>query len=46
MALIDAQSKWAIEAGEFRLWAGGAQPDLRHEERNAGLLSAGFSVAR
>ena len=46
MALIDSQGKWMIEPGEFRLWAGGAQPDLNYPERNAALLQVGFSVLR
>ncbi len=44
MALINDQGQWMIEPGEFRLWIGGRQPDLRRPDRNAGLLESKFNV--
>jgi beta-glucosidase len=46
MALVDDHGKWVVEPGEFRLWAGGRQPDLHHPERNPGLLKDHFVVDR
>ena len=44
MALVDDAGNWVVEPGEFKLWAGGCQPDLRQPSDGKAVLEGRFNV--
>jgi beta-glucosidase len=44
MSLADEQGQWILEPGEFRVWVGGQQPDLKGSVQPANVVSGQFTV--
>ncbi|MBN1887583.1 MAG: glycoside hydrolase family 3 C-terminal domain-containing protein [Thermoflexales bacterium] len=44
MSHADESGKWVLEAGEFQVWAGGQQPDLKASSQAANVLEGRFVV--
>jgi beta-glucosidase len=44
MSYADDDGKWVLEGGEFQVWAGGQQPDLKASSQAANVLEGRFVV--
>jgi beta-glucosidase len=44
MSFADESGKWVLEPGEFRVWIGGQQPNLRVSAQDANVLEGQFVV--
>ncbi len=45
MSFADNNGEWQLEPGEFRVWVGGQQPNLKADEQPANVLGGQFTVA-
>jgi beta-glucosidase len=44
MSFADEDGKWVLEPGEFKVWVGGQQPDLKISPQPANVLAGQFVV--
>ena len=44
MSLVDADGRWVLEPGEFKVWVGGQQPNLKTTAQPANVLAGQFTV--
>jgi beta-glucosidase len=44
MSLVDEQGQWILEPGEFKVWVGGQQPDLKGGVQPANVVGGQFAV--
>jgi beta-glucosidase len=44
MSFADEQGQWILEAGEFKVWLGGQQPNLKVSTQPANVLEGKFNV--
>jgi beta-glucosidase len=44
MSFADEQGQWVLEPGEFKVWVGGQQPDLKTGSQPANVLEGAFAV--
>jgi beta-glucosidase len=44
MSLVDDDGQWVLELGEFRVWVGGQQPNLKTSSQPANVVGGRFEV--
>ncbi|MCB9105230.1 MAG: fibronectin type III-like domain-contianing protein [Anaerolineales bacterium] len=44
MSLVDADGRWVLEPGEFKVWVGGQQPNLKTAAQPVNVLAGQFTV--
>jgi hypothetical protein len=44
MSFADENGKWVLEPGEFKVWAGGQQPNLKISPQPANVVEGQFTV--
>ena len=44
MSFVDDKGEWVLEAGEFKVWVGGQQPDLDNDQQPVNVLEGQFTV--
>ncbi|MBI1882065.1 MAG: fibronectin type III-like domain-contianing protein, partial [Chloroflexi bacterium] len=44
MSFVDNDGQWVLEPGEFQVWLGGQQPDLKANVQPANMLEGRFTV--
>jgi beta-glucosidase len=44
MSLADESGNWVLEPGEFKVWVGGRQPDLKNSSQSPNILEGQFAV--
>lgn len=44
MSLVDEQDQWSLEAGKFKVWVGGQQPNLKADVQPANVIEGQFTV--
>lgn len=44
MSLVDADGRWVLEPGDFKVWVGGQQPHLKTAAQPANVLAGQFTV--
>ncbi len=44
LSMVDETGTWRLEPGEFRVWVGGQQPNLRSDRQPANVLAGQFTV--
>jgi beta-glucosidase len=44
MSFVDEEGNWVLEPGEFTVWAGGRQPDLKAATQPANVLTGQFTA--
>ncbi|MGE5774736.1 MAG: fibronectin type III-like domain-contianing protein, partial [Chloroflexota bacterium] len=44
MSFADENGNWVLEPGEFKVWVGGQQPDLKSGTQPANVLGGQFTV--
>jgi beta-glucosidase len=45
MSFADEEGNWVLEPGEFKVWVGGRQPDLKTDTQPENVLMGQFTVA-
>jgi beta-glucosidase len=44
MSFADEMGQWILEPGDFKVWVGGQQPDLKQAVQQANVLETKFTV--
>ncbi|MBZ0289473.1 MAG: fibronectin type III-like domain-contianing protein, partial [Anaerolineae bacterium] len=44
MSFFDDAEGWTLQPGDFRVWAGGQQPDLKADVQPGNVVAGAFAV--